>query len=70
LPEASIKTILDEFNLNAPQLYTLLSPDKPGAIIQNLRMEMVKKMRMEGKPASEISEASGFSISYLKKLRT
>jgi len=70
LSEVSIKTILDQFNLNAPQLYTILSPDKPGSIIQNLRMEMLKKMREEGKSATEIAKATGFSVSYLKKMKT
>jgi AraC-like DNA-binding protein len=70
LAAASIKSILEKFNLNAPQLYTILTPDKPGSIIQNLRMDMVKNMREEGKPISEIAAATGFSVSYLKKLKT
>jgi hypothetical protein len=70
LPEVSIKTILDEFNLNAPQLYSILSPEKPGSIIQNFRMERVKLMRKEGKEANVIATATGFSLSYLKKLKT
>jgi hypothetical protein len=70
LSEVSIKTILDEFDLNAPQLYTILTPDKPGSIIQSFRLDMVKKMRMEGKSATEIATATGFSVSYLKKIKT
>lgn len=67
---ASIKSLLDEFKLNAPQLYAILKPDKPGSIIQQLRLDLVKKMREEGKPVNEIAEATGLSLSYLKKLKT
>ena len=70
LQVASIKSLLDEFKLNAPQLYAILKPDKPGSIIQQLRLDLVKKMREEGKPINDIAEATGLSLSYLKKLKT
>ena len=43
LPNASIKTIMDEFKLNGKQLYVILKPDKPGSIIQKIRMDKLKK---------------------------
>jgi AraC-like DNA-binding protein len=68
LPEASIKSILDTFHLNAPQLYTILAPDKPGTLIQNQRMAKVHELRKSQKTIDEIASITGFSISYLKKL--
>lgn len=68
LPEASIKSILDTFHLNAPQLYTILAPDKPGTLIQNQRMAKLHELRKSQKSIDEIASITGFSISYLKKL--
>lgn len=70
LPSASIKTIMDEFKLNGKQLYVILNPDRPGSIIQKIRMDKLKKMREENKTNQEISEVTGLSVSYLKKIRT
>lgn len=69
LPNASIKTIMDEFKLNGKQLYVILKPDRPGSIIQKIRLETLKKMREENKTNQEISEVTGLSVSYLKKLK-
>jgi hypothetical protein len=69
LPNASIKTIMEEFKLNAQQVYAILKPDKPGSIIQQIRLETLKKMRAEKKKNLEISEVTGLSVSYLKKLK-
>ena len=69
LPNASIKTIMDEFKLNGKQLYVILKPDRPGSIIQNIRLEKLKKMREENKTNQKISEVTGLSVSYLKKLK-
>ncbi len=70
LSSASIKTITYKFNMNAPQIYAILKPDRPGSIIQALRLQTLKKMRGEGKSIEEISDATGLSISYLKRLKT
>ena len=69
LSSASVKTITDKFNMNAPQVYAILKPDRPGTIIQKLRIETLKKMRSEEKSIDEISEATGLSVSYLKRLK-
>jgi hypothetical protein len=70
LPNASIKTIMDKFKLNGKQLYVILKPDRPGSIIQKIRMEALKKMREENKTNQEISEVTGLSVSYLKKIKS
>lgn len=69
LPNASIKTISDKFDLHAPQIYAILEPERPGSIIQKLRIQTLKKMRAEGKTVTEIAAATGLSISYLKRLK-
>lgn len=69
LPNASIKSILDEFKLSPRQLIRILQPAKPGAIIQDIRLKRVSTMRHEGKTKNEIAEATGLSLSYLKKLK-
>lgn len=69
LAVASLKTLMDEFQLNTPQLYEVLKPEKPGSIIQRIRTETVRKMREEGRSVQEISSATGLSVSYLRKLK-
>jgi AraC-like DNA-binding protein len=69
LPVASIKTLMDEFQLNAPQLYVILKPDRPGTLIQQIRLATVKRMRANGKSHEEIAQVTGLSVSYLKKLK-
>lgn len=69
ISKVSIKMLMDEFKINAPQLYVIFKPNKPGAIIQKIRLEYYKKMKSEGKTNREISEVIGLSVSYLKKLK-
>jgi AraC-like DNA-binding protein len=69
LANASIKSLVDEFDISTSQLYDILKPDRPGSIIQQIRLQMVQQMRAEEKNAEEIAEATGFSVSYVKKLK-
>lgn len=69
LSTASIKTITDKFEMNAPQVYAILKPDRPGSIIQKHRLETFKKMKGEGRSIDEIALATGLSTSYLKRLK-
>ncbi len=70
LSTASIKSINEQFNTNTSQIYALLEPDKPGTIIQKLRLEMVMEMKKSGADAQQISEISGLSESYIKKIKS
>jgi type II secretory pathway pseudopilin PulG len=65
---ASLKSISDRFQTKNSTIYALLDPEKPGAFINRLRMEQVVKMRSEQKSAKEISEQTGFSESYVRKV--
>jgi len=65
---ASLKSITEKFQTKNSVIYALLDPEKPGAFINRLRMEQVIKMRSEQKSAKEMSERTGFSESYVRKV--
>jgi hypothetical protein len=69
LSTASIKSIVEHFNTNNSQIYSILQPEKPGTIIQKLRMEVVMEMRHARIDIKEISRVSGFSVSYIRKIK-
>jgi hypothetical protein len=68
LAQASLKSIAEKFQTNNAIIYALLAPDKPGAIINRLRMEQVHKLRKENRPARDISQLTGFSEYYVRKV--
>lgn len=67
---ASIKTIIDAFNITAPHLYTLFEPDKPGTYINQQRIQLFNRLLAEKKSIDVIAKSTGFSPAYLKKLMT
>ena len=69
LAEASLKSITDHFNITTSQVYSILKPDKPGNIIQELRLEMVLEMKNRGVSTKDIANATGLSISYIRKIK-
>lgn len=69
LSTASIKSINEHFGSNTNQLYALFEPEKPGTIIQRLRTELVISMKKNNATLAQISAATGFSQSYIKKIR-
>jgi AraC-like DNA-binding protein len=68
LAKASLKSITERFNTSNAYVYTVLAPEKPGALINRLRMEKVMQFRKQNKTASEISEVTGFSKLYVRKI--
>ena len=68
LAQASLKSIAERFDTNNAVIYELLSPEKPGALINRLRMEQVKDLRKANKSAKEISQTTGFSEYYVRKV--
>ena len=70
LSTASIKSINEHFSTNTSLVYALLEPEKPGTIIQRLRLETVMKMKKAGADLQLISETTGLSESYIKKMKT
>lgn len=69
LSTASLKSITDHYNTNNSHIYRLIEPDKPGSIIQKMRNEKLIELQKAGKNISEIAEATGLSVAYLKKIR-
>ena len=68
LAEASLKTITDHFEITTSQVYTILKPDKPGTIIQQLRKDKVLEMKNRKVSNKDIALLTGLSPSYIKKL--
>jgi competence protein ComGC len=68
ITSVSIKDLTDHFGLKVHDIYEIMEEIKPGKYIRNKRMKIVDKMRKEGASIEDISQKSGFSISYLKKL--
>jgi hypothetical protein len=69
LANASLKSINDHFNTSNRNIYKIIEPDKPGSIIQKIRLEKVKEMNKAGRDLTEIAEATGLSMSYIRKIK-
>ena len=68
ISSVSLKELTDYFDLKVHDIYEIMEGIKPGKYIRDKRMKIVNKMRKEGASIEDISQKSGFSISYLKKL--
>jgi len=68
ISSVSINSICDHFELPVNKLYNLLGDKKPGDLIRDERLKIVRQMKIENKSLKEIAQATGFSTSYLKKL--
>ena len=64
----TINSIREQFKLTPLMLYDILGNDKPGEIIRSYRMDLVRKYRRLKMTEEEISQKTGFSVSYLKKI--
>ena len=68
LSTASIKSITSHFETTTRHTYKIVEPDKPGSIIQKLRLEMVMEMKKSGAGLEQIAESTGLSLSYIRKM--
>jgi hypothetical protein len=68
IKDVSVNNILLEFNMGIHELYKIMGKDKPGKYITKRRLVLVKDLRLKNKTDEEISELTGFSVSYLKKI--
>ena len=64
----SVELICETCDLPVNALYKTLGNVKPGEIIRKERLILVKRMRREKASEEEIAKATGFSVSYLKKV--
>ena len=69
LNQASVKSICAHFGISTKLLYKYTYPQKPGQLITELRIQKVKDLKGEGHTTENISQITGFSINYLKKLK-
>ena len=65
----TLDSICNDLDLNYKLLYDILKPHKPGDIISNKRKVLVKKLRKMKYSETIISKKTGFSLSYLKKIK-
>jgi hypothetical protein len=69
LSTASLKSITAHFNTTTRNIYKIIEPEKPGSIIQKLRLELVMEMKKSGADPEQIAEATGLSVSYIRKIK-
>mgnify|MGYP002144439187 CR=1 FL=1 len=70
LASASITSITEHFQTNLHVINKMLGDMQLGELIRSLRLEKVQKMRKNNRKEEEISFVTGFSLSYLKKIKT
>lgn len=68
IAHVSVSLLCEEFKLSVNELYNVLGNKKPGEIIRKERLKILKNMRRQKVSEEIISRATGFSISYLKKI--
>lgn len=65
----SVQSICDEFNLSSYGLYEIMKEPKAGKYIQKQRLKLVKQLKLKKISDEEISEKTGFSVSYIRQLK-
>ena len=68
ISQVNVQLLSETFNLPINSLYAILGNNKPGEIIRKERIRIVRIMRRKNAKEEEISKATGFSVSYLKKI--
>lgn len=68
LATVSIQFLIEHFKISNSELYKIMDDKKPGDYIRAKRMNKVKHLRSINASPKEISELTGFSLSYLKKI--
>ncbi|MEK9739944.1 MAG: hypothetical protein VW262_02030 [Flavobacteriaceae bacterium] len=68
LATVSIQILIEHFKISNSELYKIMDDKKPGDYIRIKRMNKVKHLRSIDASPEEISELTGFSLSYLKKI--
>jgi hypothetical protein len=66
--DITVSELCKTFEVSTNSLYSLMGNKKPGDIIRSEKLKIVRKMRRENASEEEIAKATGFSISYLKKI--
>ncbi len=69
LKDVTIVNTCHKFKINPLQLNDILGNDKPGELIRSKRLDLVRKMRRDRRREEDIAQVTGFSVSYLKKIK-
>lgn len=69
LNQVTIDNIADQFDLSLKELYELVQPNKPGKLITIKRKEKAKILLKQQADLQTISQETGFSVSYLKRIK-
>lgn len=64
----NIEKLKTEFKLSNYALYNTMDRTNPGEVIRRKRISLTRKLRKQGVSELEISNQTGFSVSYLKKI--
>ena len=67
LTKVTVKMLEEEFGLDYNELNNLSKGFKPAKYIKEQRVALTKKMLLNEKPISEISQSTGYSETYLVK---
>jgi hypothetical protein len=66
ISSVTVASIKEQFKIK--NIYELFEDESPGDYIRTQRIKIVRKMRKLKSSEEEISKATGFSVSYLKKI--
>ena len=69
LNQVTIQSITEHFNISNKLLYTIVMPYKPGKLITQFRLDKVSELRLKGESIERIAMFTGFSVSYLRKIK-
>ena len=70
LNTVTVKSICQHFNMPLNKLYSYMESQKPGEMITEERMKLLKRLRLNGENENLISKKTGFSISYLRQIKS
>lgn len=68
LKEVSVEALKIKFNITNHNLYKIMGDQKPGSYIRQKRLKLLKLLVKDKCSLEEISNKTGFSVSYLKKI--
>lgn len=68
LASVSVKSICSKYKISLNKLYAVMGNQKPGDYINKQRINLIKQLIKESYSVAEISQKTGFSISYLNQI--
>ena len=69
LAQVTLDSITSHFNISYKAIYAIVKPYKPGKLISKQRQIKAEELKLRGESIAVISKLTGFSVSYLKKMK-